>query len=192
MRRRPRGTQAAPISKPPAGGPPPPAARCRPPAPRCAARTRGSRPPQSAVENARLQLGYATLLAPSHGHRGQAERRAGRAGAGRPEPAVDRARHATSGSRPTSRRRSWRRSRVGDPVEFNVDAYPGRDLPRQGREPEPGHRRAVRPAAAGQRHRQLHQGRAARARSASRWTAPADPAHPLRPGMSVDVTVTTD
>ena len=47
---------------------------------------------QSAVDNARLQLGYATLLAPSSGVVAQAKRGARGAGAGRPEPAVHRAR----------------------------------------------------------------------------------------------------
>ena len=52
--------------------------------------------------------------------------------------------------------------KVGDSVEFTVDAYPDHDVPRQGREPESRHRRAVRAAPARQRHRQLHQGGAAR------------------------------
>ena len=81
----------------------------------------------------------------------------------------------TCGSRPTSRRRSWRHARrparrrstsTRSAVEFNghVDSIAA------------GDRRAVQPAAAGERDRQLRQGRAARAgedRASSRARIPS-------------------
>ena len=93
-------------------------------------RGRAPRPQRRpAVDNARLQLSYATHhRAESRDRRATRSAEPGRVGAGGPEPAVDRARTRTSGSPPISRRPSSPRSRVGDSVEFTVDAYPGRDV----------------------------------------------------------------
>ena len=49
----------------------------------------------------------------------------------------------------------------GERVEIKVDAYPGRKFSRHASKSEPGFRRALLAAAAGQRDRQLHQGGAA-------------------------------
>ena len=79
---------------------------------------------------------------------------------------------------------------VGDPVEFTVDAYP-RHRRFQGTverlSPATGARFALLPP--DNATRQLHQGGAARP-GADRGARRRDPAHPLRPGMSVDVTIT--
>ena len=185
-RRRPRKTRRPPTSRPPAVGPPLRGAR----SPRRARRLRGAdarlAAAQSAVETARLQLGYATLLAPSSGIVAKRNAEPGalvQIGQNLMSIVPDTNVWVTANMKETQ----LAKIRVGDPAEFTVDAYPGRDLPRQGREPEPGHRRALRPAAARQRDRQLHQGRPARCRSGSRWTARPTRRTRCGPGMSVDV-----
>ena len=76
-------------------------------------------------------------------------------------------RRTASGSTPISRKASSPRMRPGQPVAIEADVLPGERLPRPCRQPGAGHRRAVQRAAAGERYRQFHQDRAARARSAS-------------------------
>ena len=107
-----------------------------------------------------------------------------------------------SRDRPCSRscptdRRLGHREPEGDRAAVREGRRPGRvhrrRVPRHPfkgtvRVAQPGHRRALRAAAARQRDRQLHQGRAARP-GADRGDRREDPAHPLRPGMSVDVRI---
>ena len=71
--------------------------------------------------------------------------------------------------------------RAGQPVEIEVDSFPGVTLQGPGRQPGAGQRPGIRAAAAGQRHRQLHQDRPAhpgedRARRHRRWPAGCAPA----------------
>jgi membrane fusion protein, multidrug efflux system len=81
---------------------------------------------------------------------------------------------------------------VGDPVEFDVDAYPGVTFHGkvESLSPATGARFALLPPdnATGNFTKVVQR---LPIRIAVDSTE-ADPAHPLRPGMSVDVTVTTD
>ena len=65
----------------------------------------------------------------------------------------------------------------GQPVKLEVDSYPGSRPARRGAEPLWRHRRSLRAAAAGQRHRQLHQDRPA-APGAHQDHRPAAGGHP--------------
>ena len=86
---------------------------------------------------------------------------------------------------------------AGQPVEIEVDTFPGQVFQRPCRQPRAGQRPGIRAAAARQRHRQLHQGRAAhpgedrarseqpaRGRAAARHVGLPDHRHarPTRPG----------
>ena len=82
------------------------------------------------------------------------------------------------------------RMRPGQLAEISVDAYPGSAAARPHRELRAGQRRPVQPAAAGQRDRQFHQDRPARA-GAHRAAGRAAAGRLLRPGLSVTVTVDT-
>jgi len=81
--------------------------------------------------------------------------------------------------------------RVGDPAEFSVDAYPGATFHGkvESLSPATGARFALLPPdnATGNFTKVVQR---LPVRIAVDGTA--DPAHPLRPGMSVDVTITTD
>jgi len=78
----------------------------------------------------------------------------------------------------------------GDPADFTVDAYPGRHFS--------GHVESLSPATGAKfsllppdnATGKLHQGRTADP-GADRLDGKNDAAHPLRPGMSVNVTITT-
>ena len=76
--------------------------------------------------------------------------------------------------------------RPGQPVQLSVDAYPNREVQRQGGQPASRNGRAVQPVAAGKRRRQLRQSRAARAGQnylrRSRCPTNLD----IAPGMSVE------
>ena len=54
--------------------------------------------------------------------------------------------------------------RAGQPVDIEVDMFPGKARARPCRQPRAGQRPGIRAAAAGQRHRQFHQDRAAHPR----------------------------
>ena len=145
---------------------------------------------QSAVDDARLQLGYATLLAP---YDGIVARRNAEPGAlvqvGQtlmsvvPETDV----WVTANLKETQ----LAHVRVGDPAEFDVDAYPGRTFHGkvESLSPATGARFALLPPdnATGNFTKVVQR---LPVRIAVDGTA--DPAHPLRPGMSVNVTITTD
>ena len=79
----------------------------------------------------------------------------------------------------------------GQSVKVSVDAYPDLAISGHGREHRAGLRLGVQPAAARQRHRQLHQDRAARARSASASAGEAVAEGLIRPGMSVVASIDT-
>ena len=67
--------------------------------------------------------------------------------------------------------------RNGQPVEIEIDSFHRHQLQRPCRQPVAGERPRIRAAAAGQRHRQLHQDRAARAgEDRARRSQPAGPA----------------
>jgi membrane fusion protein (multidrug efflux system) len=143
----------------------------------------------SAVENARLELGYTVLLAPNDG---VVAKRNAEPGAlvqvGQvllslvPEKEV----WVTANLKETQ----LADVAVGDPAEFSVDAYPG--LTFHGKveslSPATGARFALLPPdnATGN-FTKVVQRVPVRIAVDDR----ADPAHPLRPGMSVDVTITT-
>ena len=115
---------------------------------------------EGALETARLQLGYTTILAPARGIVARRRVESGRAGPARAD--------ADDGG--ADRRRVGHGQPQGDADRGRVarrlrDVHgrrlPGTHVPRHRRERQPGHRRALRAAAARQRHRQLHQGGAA-------------------------------
>ena len=115
---------------------------------------------QAAVETARLQLSYATLVAPDDGVVAKRSAEPGalvQIGQNLMSIVPDTNVWITANLKETQ----LAKVRVGDAGRVQRGRLPGPDLPRQGREPEPGHRRAVRAAAARQRHGQLHQGGAA-------------------------------
>ena len=144
---------------------------------------------EATVENARLQLGYATLLAP---YAGVVAKRNAEPGAlvqiGQnllslvPEESV----WVTANLKETQ----LAKVEVGDEAEFSVDAYPGRTF--RGKveslSPATGARFALLPPdnATGNFTKVVQR---VPVRVAVDNTA--DPAHPLRPGMSVEVTITT-
>jgi len=144
---------------------------------------------QAAVDNARLQLSYTTLLAP---YSGIVAKRNAEPGAlvqvGQnllslvPEEDV----WVTANLKETQ----LAKVQVGDAAEFSVDAYPGRTF--QGKveslSPATGARFALLPPdnATGNFTKVVQR---VPVRVAVDNTA--DPSHPLRPGMSVEVTITT-
>jgi membrane fusion protein (multidrug efflux system) len=141
------------------------------------------------VDNARLQLSYATLLAPDAG---VVAKRNAEPGAlvqiGQnllslvPEENV----WVTANLKETQ----LAKVQVGDEAEFSVDAYPGRTFHGkvESLSPATGARFALLPPdnATGNFTKVVQR---VPVRVAVDNTA--DPAHPLRPGMSVDVTITT-
>ena len=144
---------------------------------------------QSAVDNARLELGYATLLAP---YDGVVAKRNAEPGAlvqiGQnlmsvvPEANV----WVTANLKETQ----LAHVRVGDPAEFEVDAYPGETFHGkvESLSPATGARFALLPPdnATGNFTKVVQ-----RLPVRVAVDGPADPIHPLRPGMSVNVTITT-
>jgi membrane fusion protein (multidrug efflux system) len=145
---------------------------------------------QSAVENARLQLSYATLLAPSSGI---VAKRSAEPGAlvqiGQTLMSIvpDTNVWVTANLKETQ----LENIRVGDAAEFDVDAYPGVTFHGkvESLSPATGARFALLPPdnATGNFTKVVQ-----RVPIRIAVDDPADPAHPLRPGMSVDVTVTTE
>ena len=81
--------------------------------------------------------------------------------------------------------------RAGQTVEIEVDMFPGQRLRRPCRQPRAGERPGIRPAAARQRHRQLHQGGPAHPGEDRARRRYARLAGVLRPGMSVYPTIDT-
>ena len=145
---------------------------------------------QSAVETARLQLSYATLLAPSSGI---VAKRSAEPGAlvqiGQTLMSIvpDTNVWVTANMKETQ----LENIRVGDAAEFDVDAYPGVTFHGkvESLSPATGARFALLPPdnATGNFTKVVQ-----RVPIRIAVDDPADPAHPLRPGMSVDVTVTTN
>ena len=145
---------------------------------------------QSAVETARLQLGYATLLAPSSGIVAKRNAEPGalvQIGQNLMSIVPDTNVWVTANMKETQ----LAKIRVGDPAEFTVDAYPGRTFHGkvESLSPATGARFALLPPdnATGNFTKVVQ-----RLPVRIAVDSTADPAHPLRPGMSVDVTVTTD
>jgi membrane fusion protein (multidrug efflux system) len=144
---------------------------------------------QSAVDNARLQLSYTTLLAPDAGVVAKRNAEPGaQVQVGQnllslvPEESV----WVTANLKETQ----LAKVQVGDEAEFSVDAYPGRTFHGkvESLSPATGARFALLPPdnATGNFTKVVQR---VPVRVAVDNTA--DPAHPLRPGMSVDVTITT-
>ena len=107
---------------------------------------------EAAVETARLQLEYTTVVAPSDGIVARRKVEAGElVQPGQTLMTVV----PTTDLWVTANLKETQLEDVspGDAATFTVDAYPGAEVPGHGGEREPGHRRAVRPAAARQRHR---------------------------------------
>ena len=77
---------------------------------------------------------------------------------------------------------------VGQPVDVKIDAYGGRTVKGEVESLCAATGAQVRAAAARQRHRQLHEGRAARAGAHRSHEGPRPHDRPLRPGMSAVVT----
>ena len=145
---------------------------------------------QSAVETARLQLSYATLLSPSPGIVAKRSAEPGalvQIGQNLMSIVPDTNVWVTANMKETQ----LEKIRVGDPVEFDVDAYPGVTFHGkvESLSPATGARFALLPPdnATGNFTKVVQR---LPVRIAVDGTA--DPAHPLRPGMSVDVTVTTE
>jgi membrane fusion protein (multidrug efflux system) len=145
---------------------------------------------QAAVETARLQLSYATLFAPDNGIVAKRSAEPGalvQIGQNLMSIVPDTNVWVTANLKETQ----LAKVRVGDPVEFDVDAYP--DVTFHGKveslSPATGARFALLPPdnATGNFTKVVQRVPVRIAVDGS-----ADPAHPLRPGMSVDVTITTD
>ncbi len=81
---------------------------------------------------------------------------------------------------------------IGQQAEITVDTFPGVGDHGPCRQHRPGERLAVQPAAARQRHRQLHQGRAAHPGQDRARSGRTRSHGKLRPGMSVVATILTD
>jgi membrane fusion protein (multidrug efflux system) len=145
---------------------------------------------QAAVETARLQLSYATLFAPDNGIVAKRSAEPGalvQIGQNLMSIVPDTNVWVTANLKETQ----LAKVRVGDPVEFDVDAYP--DVTFHGKveslSPATGARFALLPPdnATGNFTKVVQRVPVRIAVDGS-----ADPTHPLRPGMSVDVTITTD
>jgi len=144
---------------------------------------------QSAVDNARLQLGYATLLAPYDGivaKRNAEPRALVQIGQNLMSVVPEEDVWVTANLKETQ----LAHVRVGDPVEFGVDAYPGETFHGkvESLSPATGARFALLPPdnATGNFTKVVQ-----RLPVRVAVDAKADPEHPLRPGMSVNVTITT-
>ena len=144
---------------------------------------------EAAVENARLQLSYAYIIAPTDG---VVAKRSAEPGA-QVQPGQQLMTIVpTRGVWVTANLKETQLAgvRVGEPAEFTVDAYPGRTFH--------GHVESLSPAT-GARFALLPPDNATgnftkvvqRVPVRIAVDDPADPAHPLRPGMSVQVTITT-
>jgi membrane fusion protein (multidrug efflux system) len=143
----------------------------------------------AAVENARLQLSYATLLAPTSGIVAKRNAEPGalvQVGQNLLSIVPDEEVWVTANLKETQ----LADVRVGDPVEFTVDAYGGHTFH--------GHVESLSPAT-GARFALLPPDNATGNFTKVVQRVPVrvavdgepDPVHPLRPGMSVDVTITT-
>jgi membrane fusion protein (multidrug efflux system) len=144
----------------------------------------------AAVENARLQLSYATLLSPDDGIVAKRNAEPGalvQIGQNLLSIVPDTNVWVTANMKETQ----LANIRVGDPVEFDVDAYSGRTFHGkvESLSPATGARFALLPPdnATGNFTKVVQ-----RVPIRIAVDSTADPAYPLRPGMSVDVTVTTD
>jgi len=144
----------------------------------------------AAVETARLQLSYTTLLAPSDGIVAKRNAEPGalvQVGQNLMTLVPEKDVWVTANLKETQ----LANVRVGDPAEFTVDAYPDKTF--HGRveslSPATGARFALLPPdnATGNFTKVVQ-----RVPVRIAVNGEADPAHPLRPGMSVDVTITTD
>jgi membrane fusion protein (multidrug efflux system) len=144
---------------------------------------------ESAVETARLQLSYATLLSPDDGIVARRNAEPGalvQIGQNVMSIVPDTNVWVTANMKETQ----LAKIRVGDPVEFEVDAYPGRTFHGkvESLSPATGARFALLPPdnATGNFTKVVQ-----RVPVRIAVDGNADPAHPLRPGMSVNVTVAT-
>ena len=118
---------------------------------------------QAALEAARLQLSYATVKAPVAGIVSKKSVEVGQfVQAGQPLLAIVQG-HGRAWVSANFKETQLARMRAGPDGRDRGGRLPRRDLPRPGRVARRGHRRPVLAAAARQRDRQLHQGRAARA-----------------------------
>ena len=145
---------------------------------------------QSAVETARLQLSYATLLAHNDGVIAKRNAEPGalvQVGQNLLSLVPEKDVWVTANLKETQ----LANVAVGDAAEFSVDAYPGRTFHGkvESLSPATGARFALLPPdnATGNFTKVVQR---VPVRIAVDGTA--DPAHPLRPGMSVDVTITTN
>jgi membrane fusion protein, multidrug efflux system len=144
---------------------------------------------QAAVETAKLQLSYATLVAPSSGVVAKRNAEPGglvQVGQNLLSLVPDENVWVTANLKETQ----LAKVQVGDEAEFTVDAYPGRTFHGkvESLSPATGARFALLPPdnATGNFTKVVQR---VPVRIAVDNTA--DPAHPLRPGMSVDATITT-
>jgi membrane fusion protein (multidrug efflux system) len=144
---------------------------------------------QAAVDNARLQLSYARITAPTAGI--IAKRNAETGALVQPGQSLmsivpDRDVWVTANLKETQ----LPNVRVGDPVEFTVDAYPGRKFSGkvESLSPATGARFALLPPdnATGNFTKVVQ-----RVPVKIAVEQPSDTTHPLRPGMSVDVDIAT-
>jgi membrane fusion protein (multidrug efflux system) len=144
---------------------------------------------QAGVDNARLQLSYSRVLAPISGIIAKRTAETGalvQPGQNLMSIVPDRELWVTANFKETQ----LAKVRVGDPAEFEVDAYPGRKF--QGRveslSPATGARFALLPPdnATGNFTKVVQ-----RVPVKIAVEQPTDSAHPLRPGMSVEVDIAT-
>jgi membrane fusion protein (multidrug efflux system) len=142
------------------------------------------------VENARLQLSYATLLAPDPGAVAKRSAEPGslvQVGQNLMSIVPEKDVWVTANLKETQ----LARITVGDPAEFKVDAYPGVTFHGkvESLSPATGAKFALLPPdnATGNFTKVVQ-----RLPVRVAVDGPVDPAHPLRPGMSVDITITTD
>ncbi len=144
---------------------------------------------RAAVENARLQLSYASIVAPTGGVIAKRTVEPGalvQVGQNLMSIVPDRDVWVTANLKETQ----LANVRVGDPAEFTVDAYPGRTFH--------GHVESLSPAT-GARFALLPPDNATGNFTKVVQRVPVrvavddepDPVHPLRPGMSVELTITT-
>ncbi len=145
---------------------------------------------QATVETARLQLSYATLFAPDDGIVAKRSAEPGalvQIGQNLMSIVPDTNVWVTANLKETQ----LAKVRVGDPVDFDVDAYPGLSFSGkvESLSPATGARFALLPPdnATGNFTKVVQ-----RVPVRIAVDGGTDPAHPLRPGMSVDVTITTD
>jgi membrane fusion protein (multidrug efflux system) len=145
---------------------------------------------ESAVESARLDLGYATLLAPIDGVVAKRNAEPGalvQIGQNLLSVVPDKDVWVTANLKETQ----LAHVRVGDPAEFEVDAYPGETFHGkvESLSPATGARFALLPPdnATGNFTKVVQ-----RVPVRVAVDSTADPVHPLRPGMSVNVTITTE